>query len=181
MKLVISLAILLVLLGGCTGPATKATNTISGTRELVLNEQDLQKLGMTSSGDCQTEEYQTNANAPLAQYSVCNYTVLNDTQVILELQKFTNLEDLNGTYQYSSLHLRGAKGLISQNDFGDQSRFYVNNEDDYGAQYNEPGVYYYALYIAKDEYLIHISSAGRSKEAVDYVAKMGRQILLKFG
>ena len=80
------------------GPTTKTTHTISGTRELVLNEQDLAQLGITSEIDCNTEEYQTNAYSPLAQYSFCNFTIknLNDSQVVLELKKFTNFEDLNG-------------------------------------------------------------------------------------
>ncbi|HIH04835.1 TPA: hypothetical protein HA281_02810 [Candidatus Woesearchaeota archaeon] len=181
MKLPIILAILLILIGGCStvqdppsGPTIKTTHKISGTQELVLNEQDLQQLGMTSDGtDCQTEEYQTNGYSPLAQYSFCNYTInsLNDTQVVLELQKFTNVEDRNGTYQYSSLHLRGFEGLISENDYGDLSRLYVNNEST---------VYYYHLWIGKDEYLIHITSKG-TKEAGEYIAKIGRRILSKFG
>ena len=181
MKLAIILAIFLIFIGGCStvqdpssGPTVKTTPTISGTRELVLDEQDLQQLGMTSDGnDCQTEEYQTNAYSPLAQYSFCNYTInsLNDTQVVLELQKFTNLEDRNGTYQYTSLHLRGFEGLISENDYGDLSRFYSNNEST---------VYYYHLWIGKNEYLIHVTSKG-TKEAGEYIAKIGRRILLKFG
>ncbi|MGV8141839.1 MAG: hypothetical protein ACP5NW_05345, partial [Candidatus Woesearchaeota archaeon] len=80
-----------------------------------------------------------------------------------------------------SLHLRGAKGLLSENAFGDQSRFYVNNEDDYGAENNPPGVYYYSLYMTKDLYLVQISSSGTSADAKDSVASVGRQILSKFG
>jgi len=200
MKLAIILAILLILIGGCStvqdspsGPTIKTTHTISGNQELVLNEQDLQQLGMTGDGlqqlgmtsngtDCQTEEYQTDEYSPLAQYSICSYTInsLNDTEVVIELKKFANLEDLNGTYQYESLHLRSIEGLISENDYGDQSRFYLNNENDYGGQYNDPTVYYYHLWIGKNEYLIHITSKG-SKEAEEYIAKIGRQILSKFG
>src|SRR3989344_8198522 len=166
MKLIIP-AILLMLVAGCStaqdSPSTINTNAISGTNELILNEQDLQQLGMASGGseelqqlgmlsngtDCKIEEYPTDEYSPLAQYSLCSYTInsLNDTGVIIELSKFTNLEDLNGTYQYSSLHLRSIGGLISENDYGDQSRFYVNNENDYGAQHNDSNVYYYSLYI----------------------------------
>jgi hypothetical protein len=191
MKLEIILAILLIFVGGCTivqngnpGTTDNTTVAISGTQELVLNAQDLEKLGMAGNGtDCVTEEYETGENSPLAQNSVCYYRInsMNGTEVTLEMQKFTNLNDLNGSYQYSSLHYRSAKGLISENDFGDQSRLYVNNEEDYGGQYNEPGVYYYHLYYTKDKYLIHITSSGRSKEAVDYIRSMGRQILAKFG
>ena len=178
MKLAIILAILLILIGGCS----IVQDSISGTQELVLNEQDLQQLWMTSNGtDCQTEEYQTNEYSPLAQYSICYYTInsLNDTQIILELKKYTNFEDLNGSYQYSSLHLRSVEGLISENDYGDQSRFSVNNENDYMGHLNKPGVYYYHLWICKDKYLIHITSKG-SEEAKDYIVKIGQQILSKF-
>ncbi len=158
---------------GSTDPTIRPPHKISGTHELVLNEQDLQQLGIAINGtDCQTEEYPTNEYSPLAQYSICNYTIksLNDTQVVLELQKFTNFEDLNGTYQYTSLHLRGSQGLISENDYGDLSRFYVDNESN---------VYYYHLWIGKNKYLIHITSKG-SKEAGEYIAKIGRRILSKF-
>jgi hypothetical protein len=186
MKLAIILAILLILIGGWlivqvlpSGP------TISGTQNMVLNEQDLQQLGMTSAGtDCYTdEEYSNIVDSSLGQYSFCNYTInsLNDTWVVIELQKFANYEALNGTYLYDSSHLFGAKGLISENTYGDQSRFRVNSEDDYGAEFNEPGVYYYHLWICKNLYLIHITSSGRSKEADEYIAKIGRQILSKFG
>ena len=157
-----------------SGPTINTTNTISGTKELVLNEQDLLQLEITSAGnECQTEEYQTDEYSPLAQYTFCTYAInsLNDTQVVIELKKFTNLEDRNGTYQYESLHLRGFQGLISENDYGDLSRFYVNNEST---------VYYYHLWIGKDEYLIHVTSKGNN-EAGEYIAKIGHQILSKFG
>lgn len=178
MKLTIILAILLMLLVGCSTVQDK----VSGIQNLVLNEQDLQQLGMVRDGtDCRTEEYQTSDSAPLAQYGICNYGInsLNDTQVVIELQKFTNFEDLNGTYQYNSLHLYSIEGLISENDYGDQSRFRVNNEHDYGGQYNEPNIYYYHLWISKNKYLIHITSKG-NKESEEYIAKIGRQILSKF-
>jgi hypothetical protein len=202
MKLAIILAILLVFIGGCStvqdpGPTIKTTHAISGTQELVLNEQDLQQLGMTSDlneqdlqqlglsngTNCQTDEEYTNiVDSSMGQYSICIYSInsLNDTQVIIELQKFANYEALNGSYQYNSLHLYSIQGLISENDYGDQSRFRVNNENDYGGQYNNPNVYYYHLWICKNEFLIHITSKG-SKDAEEYIAKIGRLILSKFG
>ena len=103
---------------------------------------------------------------------------MNPTEVIMELRKFTNAEDLNNSYQYDSSHLFGAKGLISEDDYGDQSRFRVNSDDDYGSEYNPPGVYFYHLWFTKDKFLIHITSSG-SEDAEDYIAKMGRQILSK--
>ncbi|MBI4021074.1 MAG: hypothetical protein HY369_02435 [Candidatus Aenigmarchaeota archaeon] len=171
-----------VLTSGCISQNT-GTVTISGTQDLVLNDQDLQQLGMMSVGtDCRTEEYPTNEYSPLAQYSFCNYTIssLNQTEVVLELKKYTNLEDLHGTYQYDSSHLFGAKGLISENAYGDMSRFRVNSEDDYGAEFTDPNVYYYHLWIVKSEYLIHLTSKG-TEEAGEYMVSMGQLILSKFG
>jgi len=205
MKLaIIILAILLILITGCStvqppsGPAVNTAQAISGTQDLVLNETDLQQLGLASdltnqglqqlgiagSGtNCQTDENYSNiVDSSLGQYSICAYNIssLNDTQAIIELQKFANYEALNGSYQYGSLHLYSIEGLISENDFGDQSRFRVNNVNDYGGQYDKPGIYYYHLWICKDKYLIDISSSG-SKDAEEYIAKIGRRILSKFG
>jgi hypothetical protein len=200
MKLAIILAILLILTGGCSTvqPSGTIKTAISGTQELVLNEQDLQQIGMvndfneqdlqqlgiTSNGtNCWTDEEYTNiVDSSLGQYSICSYIInsLNDTQVIIELQKFANYEALNGSYQYGSLHYYSIEGLISENDYGDQSRFRVNNVNDYGGQYNDPNVYYYHLWICKKEYLIHITSKGSSKEAKEYIAKIGQRILSKF-
>ena len=198
MKLAIILAILLILITGCsTVQDPPSWPIISGTQELALNEQDLQQIGMTSDvneqdlqqlgmsngTNCQTDEEYTNiVDSSVGQYSICSYIInsLNDTQVIIELQKFANYEALNGSYQYNSLHLYSVQGLISQDDFGDQSRFRVNNVNDYGGQFNEPGVYFYHLWFTKDLYLIHITSSGRSKEAGDYIPKIGQQILSKF-
>ncbi|MBI4173461.1 MAG: hypothetical protein HY519_01960 [Candidatus Aenigmarchaeota archaeon] len=155
------------------GPAVGTASTISGTQELALSEQDLRQLGMASATGCRTEVYSTGEYAPLMQYSFCNYTInsLNGTEVVLELKKFANSEDLNGTYQYESLHLRGFQGLISENDYGDLSRFYANNES---------AVYYYHLWIGKNEFLIHITSKGDA-QAGGYIAETGRKILAKFG
>lgn len=172
MKLTAILAILIMLVSGCSlAKDGGQPQNIAGTHELVLNEQDLQQLGMV--GACQTEEYQTDEFSPLAQYSFCNYTIdsFSDTEVVVELKKFTNFEDLNGTYQYESLHLRGFEGLISEDDYGDLSRFYVSNEST---------VYYYNLWIGKNEYLIHVTSKG-SKDAGENIEKIGQRILSKFG
>lgn len=174
---------IIIVISGCIQPGEKDTGTPSGTQELVLNDQDLQQLGDMSVGtDCRTEE-QTSYSSQKVQYTVCSYVInsLNDTEVIIELKKFTNLEDLNGTYQYDSLHLYSVEGLISENDYGDQSRFRVNNENDYMGHLNEPGVYYYHFWITKNEYLIHITSSGRSEGAGEYIEKIGLRILSKFG
>ncbi|MBM3309125.1 MAG: hypothetical protein FJY77_02635 [Candidatus Altiarchaeales archaeon] len=192
-KVFLVMGIVVVLLAGCQQELT--THTISGTQDLVLDEQDLQQLGMTNDADeqnleqlglngtnCKTEE-QTAFDLSMVHYSVCSYVInsLNDTQVIIELKKFINSSELDGAYQYDSSHLYSIEGLISENDYGDKSRFRVNNEHDYGGQYDPPGVYYYHLWICKNEYLIHITSGGRNKEAEGYIAKIGQQILTKFG
>ena len=189
MKLAIILTILLILIGGCStvqespsGPTIKTTPTISGTQDLILNEQDLQQLGMSDGTDCYTDEEYTNiVDSSVGQYSFCNYTILNDTEVVVELQKFANYEALNGSYQYGSSHLYSIEGIISENDYGDQSTFRVNNENDYMGNLNEPGVYYYHLWFTKYLYLIHITSKGTEEAAGDSIEKIGQQILSKFG
>ena len=182
---VVGLLVLLVFLV-VAGLTIKTTPALSGTQWLVLTEQDLQQFGMTrgmtSNGtDCQTEE-QTSINSLQVQYSFCNYTLnsLNNTELIVELREFTNLEDRNGAYQYDSQHLYSIQGLLSENDYGDLSRFRVNNVNDYGGNLNPPGVYFYHLWICKELYLVHITSAG-SKDARAYIANIGRRILSKFG
>jgi hypothetical protein len=204
MKPAIILVILLILIAGCSpvqdppsGPI-KATHPISGIQELALSEQDLQQLGLTrdlnpqdlqqfgiteTGTNCHTEgNYSNIVDSSQGQYSICTYLIpsLNDTQVIIQLSSYSNIEALNGSYQYDSLHLYSVEGLISENDYGDMSRFRVNNVNDYGGQYNDPNVYSYHLWIGKNLYLIHISSRG-SKEAQGYVAEIGRRILSKFG
>jgi len=183
---VIILAILMILITGCS------KNTISGTKDLILNKQDLSQLGLTASHNetelqffgmngtnCQTDESYTNiVDSSQGQYSICIYT-LNNTEIIIELQKFANLEALDGSYQYSSLHLYSIQGLISENTYGDQSRFRVNNVNDYGGEYNDPNIYYYHLWITKDLYLIHITSSG-SSDVKEYIPRIGLQILSKF-
>lgn len=203
-KLVIIIAIILILAGGSlilqylpSGPKNGETSPVSGTRDLLLTEQELQQLGMvseindtvlqqlgiTGGTNCWTDnEYSNIVDSSSGQYSICAYLIpgLNNTSVIIQLQKFENYDALNGSYQYDSSHYYSAEGLISENEYGDQSRFRVNNENDYGGQYNEPGVYYYHLWITKDLYLIHVTSGGRSQEADDYVVNIGQAILSKF-
>ncbi len=189
------LSVLLIFIVGCKTTPSNTNNKTLGVNELLLNEQDLAQIGMAvninpeqnaqlgidNGTNCRTEKYDTSEFSPLAEYSICYYNItsLNDTIVIVELKKFTNLNDLNGSYGYSSSHLFGAKGLISENDFGDQSRFRVSDPSDYGGEFNKPNVYYYNLYFTKGLYLIHVTS-GKNKEAKDYIAKTGRQILSKF-
>lgn len=196
-------AVILIIILGClilknqlSGPEIKKS-AISGIQELALNEQDISQLGIAkdfneqtlqqlgiegNNTNCKTEDYSNIIDSSIGQHSLCIYNIsgLNNTQVIVELQKFANYESLNGSYQYDSSHLYSIKGLISENTYGDQSRFRVNNVNDYGGQYNDPNVFYYHLWITKDLYLLHITSGG-AKEAEDYIPKIGQLILSKFG
>jgi hypothetical protein len=188
MRLAVILAIILILIAGFlisqyglpSGPATATNHTTPGIPELMPDGQELQQLGIAKQEECRTEE-QTSIYSSMVQYGFCNYTIdgLNNTGVIIELKKFTNHDDLNGTYQYESSHLFGAKGLIGENDYGDQSRFRVNSDDDYGAQYNPPGIYFYHLWFTRGLYLVHITSGG-SVGARDYIERAGRLMLSKF-
>ncbi|MCX6707427.1 MAG: hypothetical protein NT001_04790 [Candidatus Woesearchaeota archaeon] len=194
MKKTIILAILLMFIAGCSA-VQKTTPTINTIQDLMLDSQDLQQLGLTSNTnetyrqmfeisngtDCRIDEEYTNiVDSSPGQYSICDYT-LNDTDIIIEFQKFANYEALNGSYQYGSEHLYSVEGLMSENDYGDQSRFRVNNVNDYGGQFNPPGVYFYHLWFTKGLYMIHITSKGTDKEAKDDIAKIGRLILGKMG
>ena len=96
MKQTLLFAILLALITGCSTIQDQPLDSkISGTQDLVLSDQDLQQIGMARSGsDCLTEVYETSEQSPLAQYNLCNYSIssLNNTHVIIELQKFTSYE-----------------------------------------------------------------------------------------
>lgn len=181
MKKLLIITVLLFAVASCT-PTPEETKIIQEVQGLILNEEDLQEIGMTLiENGCLTEEYQTSEYSPLEHLSTCNYTInsLEETEVVVELRKYTNLHDLNGTYQYSSSHLFSAEGLISEDEFGDQSKFRVNSEHDYGGEFNEPNIYYYNLWITKDLYLIHVTSKG-SGEAKSYIERIGQRILNKF-
>ncbi len=200
MKQTMILIALIIFVAGCTAVKDKpevSESLVSGTQELILNEQELSQLGMvgdqlkqlaelgltTDGSDCKTEEYNTTEFSPLMQYSICSYVInsLNDTEVIIEFKKFTNGHDLNGTFQYESLHYRSVDGLISENEYGDQSRFYLANKNDYGGEFNNPDVYIYTLYMTKDQYLIHVTSKGRIKEAKEVIEQIGKIVMSRFG
>ena len=154
-----------------------------GIYDLMLTKSDVDQLkleeALSFDGEaCRTEEQQSPSSSNL-QYIICNYTVkdLKDTWIIVELKRFSSKEDLYNDYEYESQHLFSVQGLISENVLGDKSRFRVNNENDFG-QHNEPGIYYYHLWVCKDDYLIHITSRG-SEKAGYRVIEIGRTILSK--
>ncbi|MBU5689773.1 MAG: hypothetical protein QXM68_00360 [Candidatus Aenigmatarchaeota archaeon] len=178
MKIIIAVSIIAILIIGLF----LAQNMLfkPNSEKIFFNEQDLQNLKLSKSGNCVLEKYKTDQYSPLEEYGFCNYTVneLSDTWIWVEFKKFSNVNDLNQAYQYDSSHLFGSKGLISENTFGDKSRFRVNSDDDYGAEFNPPGVYFYHLWICKGHYLIHITSRG-SESAKSYIERMAENILLK--
>jgi hypothetical protein len=176
------LLIFLLLFIGCSSINEVKTSDIVSVQQLVLTGKDIKQLGLSSGGACSLDENYSNIiDSSAGQYSFCNYTInsINHTEIAVILQKFADYEALNGSYQYDSLHLYSVEGIISENTFGDQSRFRVNNEHDYGGEFNPPGVYFYHLWIANDLFLIHITSGG-SKEAKQYVTDIGGLILSKF-
>jgi len=155
-----------------------------GISDLMLTKSDLDRLNLVEAFSfdgkaCQIEEQESISSSSL-QYAICNYTVkdLGETWVVVELKKFSSKEDLYNNYEYESQHLFSVQGLISENELGDKSRFRVSNENDFGGQYNEPGIYYYHLWVCKDDYLIHVTSRG-SEKARDRVLEIGRTILSK--
>jgi hypothetical protein len=173
--IVIALVIATVLFVG------QKSNDVS---ELLLTKNDIYQLNLEEAlsfdGKACLMEKQESISSSKMQYVICNYTMkdLDDTWVVVEIKKFTNKEDLYNNYEYESQHLFSAQGLISENELGDKSRFRVNNENDFGAQYNEPNIYYYHLWVCKDSYLIHVTSKG-SQKAGDSVIRIGKTILSK--
>jgi hypothetical protein len=191
MKNIMALVVLIAILVGCSAPMQK---TIS-VKEIMFSDADLQQLGLSknineedarlfeisSETGCRIDQSYSNiVDSSTGEYGMCAYNIrsLNNTQIIIELQKFSDYLALNGTYQYNSLHLYSSQGLLSENDYGDQSRFRVNNENDYGGQYNTPNIYFYHLWFTKGDYLIHITSKG-SKDAKESISNMAHQILSK--
>lgn len=179
MKKIILILFLLIFIIGCVEiQETKITDF----EDLILTDSDLNQLEISSNGTiCEINEFETSELSPLKKSSTCYYLIdsLNDTEIVIDLKEYTNFHDLNGTYQYSSSHLRSSEGIISENKYGDQSRFSVNHEDDYGSEFNQEGIYYYHLWITKEKFLIHITSKG-SEEAKDYILRIGSKILSNF-
>ncbi len=152
---------LIIFLIGCTN------QPVTDISHLIPDEQELNSIKLSAEG-CQTESYETHERAPLKQYSICNFTG-QETNITTQIYKYTNFDDLNGSYQYKSLHLRGYQGLIEENSYGQLSRFYVNNEST---------TYYYHFWIVEDPFLVHVTSKG-SAQAKGYVEALGLKMLEK--
>ena len=187
MKLNVVFSLFLIFFVGCTissiehvGTPLNQSDVQKGleVKDLIFSEENLMELGLTGY-DCFNEEYET-LDSP-DTYCFNNYTIddLNDTNVFIIFSKYDSFHDLNGSYQYESSHYFSVEGLISENAYGDLSRFRVSNVNDYGGKYNDPNIYVYHLWIVKDLYLIHITSRG-SIDAKEYIEESGNQILLKF-
>lgn len=186
MRSTIYLIVFLIFLSGCLTQQDKSLDNISPisqisqiSQDILPDNNEIRQLGIVSEGIvCNTEEYDANDHSSLQMYSFCNFTIknCNDTEVIIELSRYSDLKDLNYSYQYNSLHLRSKKGLISEDDYGDQSRFSVNHEQDYGGTFDDPKISYYHLWICKGPYLIHITSKG-SIDAKRYIPDLGSMML----
>jgi hypothetical protein len=162
-----------LLLVGCTQHIIPTNNNNNITiQDMILNQEELLQLGIqTNEPECKVEHYETSELSPLAEYAMCNYTIIkrNATQIIVQLQTFSNFNDLNGSYQYNSLHLRGFQGLINENEYGNLSRFYVNNESN---------TYYYHFWIVSEPHLIHVTSKGIQDDK-DYVKNITLKLVSK--
>ena len=143
-----------------------------GTGDILLTIEDLEFLNLVSNGtDCSTEEFETSEYSPLKGISTCFYDIqtLNESTVVVEIKEYIDFHNLNGSYQYNSLHMRGFQGLLHEDEFGDLSRFYVSNESN---------TYYYHFWIVQEPFLILVTSKGDS-DARDYVEDIGKRILSK--
>lgn len=175
--LIFVLMILIIFLVGCTAK-TDITKTISKN----LTAKDLiptkEAIGATTELNCTSEIYNTSEFSPLAENTFCNFNI-NDSEFYLEIKKFSNQNDLNGSYQYNSAHLFGSKGFLNHTIYGDQSKLHVNAGDDYGAEFDPKGVSFYHLWFTKDLYLIHITSKGVESDRA-YIENIGKKILNKY-
>lgn len=182
MRILIIVAILAVILVACTATNKPNDNKTLSNEEILLNSQELEQIGINQNSTyCNTEHYETSESSSLEQYSFCQYNIseIDNSEIVIQLSKLTNHNDLNGSYQYQSSHLFGSEGLISRDSYGDQSVFRVNSEDDYGAEFNNPNITYYNLYFTKDLFLVHITSKG-SEDAREYIENLAQGMLGKF-
>jgi hypothetical protein len=154
MKSILVLFSLLLLLVACTPVQLQPVLT---PQNITLTQEDLSQLALTNNGT-------------FCQEDVCYY-YQDQTEVVLQLGKYDNFSDLNGSYQYNSLHLRGFQGLIEENTYGQLSRFYVNDEST---------TYYYHLWIVQDPFLIHITSKGVEEDKA-LIEDIGSLMMGKFG
>ena len=165
--------ILIIFLVGCTAKQTTTKET--SAKELIPTKE---QIGATTELNCTSEVYNTTEFSPLAEYSFCSFKI-NDSEFYLEIKKFSNQNDLNGSYQYDSSHLFGGKGFLNHTTYGDQSKLHVNAGDDYGAEFDPKGVSFYHLWFTKDLFLFHVTSRGIESDRAS-IEKIGHVILSKF-
>jgi hypothetical protein len=133
--------------------------------DVVLSDIDLVDLSLYVLDDCVFENFNASSNSPLIASSFCSYFSFDESsEVIISISKYSNFDDLFGSYQYQSSHLRSVEGLISEDFFGDFSKFYVNVEEDYMGYLNDVDIYYYHLWIVSGDFLIHITSKSYLEE-----------------
>ncbi|MFT4311251.1 MAG: hypothetical protein ACMXX7_01345 [Candidatus Woesearchaeota archaeon] len=146
---------LILIVSGCS---TYKEETI-GVSDLLLSDEYVYNLDLYPSSPCEVEIYETSNRSSLSEFGSCFFKGSNESlEVVIQIRKFSNFDDLFGTYQYQSSHLRNIEGLISEDKFGDFSKFYINVEEDYMGHLNEEGVYIYHLWVVKDDFLIHITT-----------------------
>lgn len=185
--IIVALLAFTLVFAGCqsvTQPVTPSDDTskVTSVKDLQLTQSELTDLGLVGdTAGCSFESQEMSEYSTRGEYSMCTYYVgdKNGSQIITELSLLADYGNLNGSFQYNSGHLQGAKGIISLNTFGDQSRFSRNSYDDYGAEFNKDNTTYYHLWFTKDLYLVHVTSKGVVSDK-DYVESIGRQILSKF-
>jgi hypothetical protein len=151
---------IVILLAGCSSQITNESPELI-TTEILIRQLDI------DFDECEHEAYETSESSPLEEQSFC-IAYIDESEIVVVIQKFTNFHDLDGSYQYSSLHLRGFQGLINEDTYGDFSRFY----------FTEDIVIYYNLWIIKDEFLIHITSKNLNEQEV--IEQIAENLLEKF-
>ncbi|HLP79507.1 MAG TPA: hypothetical protein VK158_02650 [Acidobacteriota bacterium] len=166
LTLLFTAIVAMLLLTGCT--VEKSTQSI---QEIMLTTQEITDLQMTpkyKTGDvdlpCVVEE----SDSSRTQYALCGYTK-GDSEIIIELAKYNNLNDLNDSYQYASSHLINSDWLIQQDAYGDMSKL---------QKWNESSTFYYHFYIVKDMYMIHVTSKGVESDQAT-VVDIGKTMLDK--
>ena len=167
--------ILLIFLVGCTAQQTKTeVKKVTTAKDLIPSKEE---MGATTELNCTNEVYNTTEFSPLAENTLCMFNI-NNSEFYLEIKKFSNQNDLNGSYGYNSAHLFGGKGFLNHTTYGDQSRLHVNAGDDYGAEFDPKGVSYYHLWFTKDLYLVHVTSKGVESDRAS-IENIGHLVLAK--
>ncbi len=160
--------------------ACASEHHLLSVHDLLLSTEEVALLQLSVDQECVIEEYQTSETSPLAQSSFCSFVSQNDSvHLIIDIKKYTNEQDVLGSFQYQSSRHRSPQGILAQNTHGSYSTFVMNVEEDYMGHLNDPEMYYYHLWIAKDLFLIHITSRGTVSDESLLLA-VADKLLLRF-